>query len=561
MRRCLLLLLAAWAPACAAPRTGVNPQVTVEELQAHVAWLADDAREGRRAGSAGEQAAAEYVAREFARAGLQPAGDAGGWFQEFEVALEPQPGKCSLTVDGRPVAGIGTLACSATGRASAPLSEQPARGQVALVLHSGSDGTALRNSLRAAAEAGAVAALVGRHPRELAQGAGWQIPFASAPGSVEIPVLTLAPQDFALLQESCAAGKTVQAAVVAEVLRPTAVARNVLGLAPGTSAGGDVLVVGAHFDHLGWGGADSLAPGERAIHNGADDNASGTAVLMELAELWASGAPLAGAGERSVLFAAWSAEEMGLLGSAHWVKNPTVEIGRVRANVNLDMVGRVANGAVTVGAAETAAGFRPALEGTQRNLLGAGLSLQLAVVEGPLPGGGGSDHMSFHQAGIPALFFFSGLHADYHKPGDDAEKLDYARMAEVAFAVSDLIAQLQLADAGSLAYVAPTAPAGGAREGRRPGLWFGSIPDYAAAPEGGGLQIAGTSPGSPAEKAGLQAGDVIRKLDGIVIGDIYDYMDALAGFKEGDTISVTFLRAGQSLTVPLTFIPRPTSEF
>ncbi len=560
MRRCLLLLLAAWAPACAAPRTDANPQVTVEELQAHVVWLADDAREGRRAGSAGEQAAAEYVAREFERAGLVPAGDDGGWYQEFEVALEPQPGKCSLTVDGRPVAGIGTLACSATGRVSAQVSAQPTKGMVALVQHAGTDGTALRNALRAAADAGAVAALVGRSPRELAQGAGWQIPFASAPGAVDVPVLTLAPQDFALLQESCAGGKVVQAAVVAEVLHPTTVARNVLGLAPGSVADGEILVIGAHFDHLGWGGEGSLAPGERAIHNGADDNASGTAVLMELAELWASGAPLAGAGEKSVLFAAWSAEELGLLGSAHWVKNPTVDLARVRANVNLDMVGRVANGAVTMGAAETASGFRPALEGTQRNLLGAGLSLQLAVVEGPLPGGGGSDHMSFHQAGIPALFFFSGLHGDYHKPGDDAEKLDYPRMAEVAFAVSDLVAQLQLADAAALAYVAPAAPAGGAREGRRPGLWFGSIPDYAAAPEGGGLQIAGTSPGSPAEKAGLQAGDVIRKLNDVVVGDIYDYMDALAGFKEGDTITVTVLRAGQTLTLPLTFFPRPTNE-
>jgi hypothetical protein len=552
MKRWLILTVAAAASACAAPRPAADPQVTVEELRAHVEWLADDAREGRRAGTAGEKAAAEYIAREFKRAGLEPAGDNGGWYQEFEVALEPQPGKCSLTVDGRPMKGVGTLACSATGRASAQLTLTPTRGAVALILHSGTDGTALRNSLRAATEAGAVAALVGRHPNELAQGPAAEIAFASAPGAIDIPVLTLTPHDFALLQESCAAGKTVQVGVVAEVLRPTTVARNVLGRLRG-SIEGDLLVVGAHFDHLGWGGEDSLAPGARAIHNGADDNASGTAVLIELAGEWSPG-------RQGVLFAAWSAEELGLLGSAHWVKNPTVDLARVRANVNLDMVGRVANGKITVGSAETAAGFRPALDGVQTELRARGIGLELAIAAGALPGGGGSDHMSFHQAGIPALFFFSGLHADYHKPTDDAGKLDYLSMLDVSAAVSLTLARLQEADAAALAYVKPAAPEGGAREGRRPGIWFGSIPDYAAAPEGGGMQIAGTSPGSPAEKAGLQAGDVIRKLGDVAITDIYSFMDALAGFKDGDTITVTVLRAGQQLTLPLTFFPRPVNE-
>lgn len=542
--------MVAWAPACAAAPGGVRPVVTVDELRAHVEWLADDAREGRRAGTEGERAAAAYVAREFARAGLQPAGDDGSWYQEFEVALEPQPGACALRVDDQRLTSAGTLACSATGGASGPLALAAAPGVVALIRHDGPDGAALRAALRAAGEAGAVAAVAGGDA---------PLPFDAAAGSLDIPVVTLPPDEFREFEARCRAGAAPVATLAAEVLRPTAIARNVLGLAPGT--GNDLIVLGAHFDHLGWGGDGSLAPGVRAIHNGADDNASGTAVLIEVAEEWGSSSVGTIPREVGVLFAAWSAEEMGLLGSSHWVRQPTVELARVRAKLNLDMVGRIANGAITVGAVETAAAFRPALATTQDFMDGAGVPLQLKLAEGPLPGGGGSDHMPFHQAGIPALFFFSGLHGDYHKPGDDADKLDYEGMRSVSFAVSVLIGQLQAADRATLAYVPPAAPAGGERDMRRPGIWFGSIPDYAAAPEGGGMQIAGTSPGSPAEKAGLLPGDVIKQLDATTIRDIYDFMDALAGYRIGQTVQVTVLRAGQSLTIPLTFFERPTAEF
>jgi aminopeptidase YwaD len=556
MRR-VLTLLAALCAACASPRVSADPVVAVSELRAHVEWLADDAREGRRAGTAGERAAASYIAREFARAGLLPAGEEGSWFQEFEVEMAPQPGACALRVDGQPVTGVGTLACSADGDTAGPLAATSAPGVVVLIRHVG-DGGALRGALRAAAEAGAVAAVVGV-PAEsgVATGDG-RIAFDAVPGRLALPVVTVAAADFAALEARCRDGEAPAVALSAAVQRPTAIARNVLGIAPGT--GPDLIVVGAHFDHLGWGGEGSLAPGTTAIHNGADDNASGTAVLIEVGEEWGRSAIGANPREVGVLFAAWSAEELGLLGSMHWVAHPTVELSRVRANLNLDMVGRVANGAITVGSAETAAAFRPALAQVQERLDASGAALELAIAAGQLPGGGGSDHMSFQSAGIPALFFFSGLHADYHKPGDDAEKVDYEGMRAVAEAVSHLLIELQQAERASLAYVKPAAPAGGEREMRRPGIWFGSIPDYAAAPEGGGMQIAGTSPGSPAEKAGLQPGDVIKQLGDVAIGDIYDFMDALAGFANGQTVQVTVLRKGKTLTLPLTFFPRPTTE-
>jgi len=569
-RRALIAATLLLAAGCAQPPSAA---ITVEELRGHVEWLADDARAGRGTGTPESRQVAEYCAKQMEAAGLQPAGDHGGWYQEFEVAMPAEPGPCSLLAPGLKLSGeVGTIAAAKSGKVKGAVDTAgygggpPMQGKIALLRRYGppetqgsmeEDASALRRKLKAAEEAGAIGVILGTAPGDLARGGADTLAFSSVPGEVGIPVITLNAKDFGLLEATVLVWSgPYEVEIGAQVKHPTARAWNVLGLVPGN--GPELIVVGGHYDHLGMGGPDSLAPGVHAVHNGADDNASGTAVVLELAEQ--AGARGAARGPRGLLFACWAAEEMGLLGSEWWVKHPTVPIERVVANLNLDMVGRAANDKITVGSAETAAAFRPALEAVQKDLRAQGIGLELNVAAGALPGGGGSDHMSFHQAGIPALFFFSGLHPDYHKPSDDADKIDYPRMVEVAAAVTALLARLELADRGALAYVKPEAPAGGAREGRRPGLWFGSIPDYAAAPEGGGMQIAGTSPGSPAEKAGLKEGDVIRKVGDFAIGDIYDFMDALAAFKVGDTVSVTVLRAGKLLTLQLTFFARPTSE-
>ncbi len=446
------------------------PHATPQELEAHVTWLADDAREGRRAGTAGAEAAANYIAVEMEAAGLEPAGDNGTWFQEFEVELAPQPGALTLEVDGEAVTGLGTIASSADKEATGRLvsagygivlethgmndfADADVEGCIVVVRTYSEFGPKppgemanignLRSKIRNAAAAGAVGMVLGTHPDDVEKGGAGEIGFPSVPGSMSIPVVTLPPAAFAALEKRCMAGadgSAGDARVAVEILQPTAIARNVLGVTPG--AEGDLLMVGAHFDHLGWGGEGSLAPGVHAIHNGADDNASGTAVMLEVAEEW--GTTTVGLHPRTigVMFAAWSAEEMGLLGSAYWVANPTVELDRVQANINLDMVGRIADSKVTVGSAYTADGFRPALDEVQDDLRRAGHSLQLQIVEGELPGGGGSDHMSFHKVGISALFFFSGLHSDYHKPSDDVDKIDFVGMAEVSSAISDLLAYL-----------------------------------------------------------------------------------------------------------------------
>jgi len=287
------------------------------------------------------------------------------------------------------------------------------------------------------------------------------------------------------------------------------------------------------------------------VHNGADDNASGTAMTLEVAEALAAGPPPA----RTILVALWSAEEEGLLGSKHWVEHPTVPRERILANVNLDMVGRLESGAITVGGQQTAA----ALDDAVREVAPPEEELRFALSKESLPGGGGSDHMAFQSEKIPALFFFSGMHSDYHRPSDDWEKLDYPRMEVLARAVVRLLRNLAGRPAEEFRFVAPPAPkeervVAGAR------AWFGSIPEYGVTPEGGGMQLAGVSPGGPAEKAGLRKGDIIKAVGDVKIGDIYDFMDALARYRAGQTVEVHILRDGQELVVPVLLSARRSGQ-
>ena len=326
------------------------------------------------------------------------------------------------------------------------------------------------------------------------------------------------------------------ARVQADVLRETGTAHNVLARLPGRRAE-RTLVVGAHFDHLGRGGPGSLARdsvGE--IHNGADDNASGTAVVLEIARCLAAGPRPDG----DVVFALWSAEELGLLGSEYWAEHPTVALADVRANLNLDMVGRADDGAVQVLGAGTSAELAAWLEEAGPR---AGLELQVSLSG---QGVGGSDHQTFLKREIPALHFFSGVHVDYHKPSDDADKFEADGARRVASLVLDLVTHMQAVPV--LAYVAPppsdAAPRGGFR------TRFGSVPEYSY--QGEGLLLAGTSAGGPAERAGLLKGDILQAIDDLELEGIGDFMYALNAHKPGDVVLVRYLRDGEEREVLVT---------
>lgn len=540
----ITLLILLGLSSCASQRA----QISSVELRSHVSWLAADEQEGRAAGSPAAARSAVYLTRHLDAAGLIPAGDNGTYFQHFDIPAPAIEGASTLTI-GNEIFDVTTLSASPAETHIAALVFADADDVEEKIVLMKSDGE-IRAEVREAAANGAVAVILASDE---------VIAFDAVPGKLPIAVVIVDKQHYESLALDVF-NDAVQVEVKADIQKQTKRARNVLALSPGTS--GEMITIGAHFDHLGWGGEGSLAPGVHAIHNGADDNASGTAMVLELAEMWGAnlGGPLPR--ERGVLFCFWSAEERGLLGSDYWVENPTIPLERVLANINLDMVGRVGESKITVGSASTGDCFAPALEAMQTYYATSEIDFKLNVMSGSLPGGGGSDHMSFHKKSIPAIFFFSGLHSDYHKPSDDAEKLAYREMAILANGLAEFIGELQRVD-GGFEYHKPQAAVdenGEVRHVARANVWFGSIPDYGAEPLDGGMQLSGTSPGSPAEKAGLQGGDILKQVGDVAIFDIYDFMDGLAVFADGDTVTVKYLRDDELQTTELTFFPRPAGN-
>jgi hypothetical protein len=313
--------------------------------------------------------------------------------------------------------------------------------------------------------------------------------------------------------------------------------RNVVGLLRGSDPAlrDEYVVIGAHLDHLGRGSASAMDPqAGSAIRNGADDNASGSTVVMELARMLAADPP-----RRSVLFVHFSGEELGLLGSQYFVEHAPVPIDNVVAMVNFDMVGRLRDDKLIVYGVSTAEEMRAILDS-------ANVEPKLDV-RAIGDGFGPSDHSSFYGKGIPVLHLFTDLHDDYHRATDDAERIEVAGMARVssyAARVARAIADrdVRLTPVRTAPPVASAAPSSGS------GAWFGSVPDMAAG-EAKGVRLTGVSPGSPAERAGLRAGDVIVEFGGMPVGDLYQFTDALRARQPGDTVRVVVQRNGEPLTV------------
>jgi hypothetical protein len=290
----------------------------------------------------------------------------------------------------------------------------------------------------------------------------------------------------------------------------------------------EFIAVGAHLDHLGTTGRHSMAGAAKAEpHLGADDNASGTAVVLELARALKAKPPA-----RSLLFMHFAGEEEGLLGSAHWMANPTVAKEKVRFMANFDMVGRL-DAAKPVLQLGPYGAPKAAVERAKK-LAPAGLEVQGG--DG-LPAGG-SDHMSFAAGHIPTFFFFTGLHADYHRPSDTADKLNTRGMAKLAAYARDIVADL--ANAAEVPAFDPETAKAPKGSGGGMKIAFGTIPDYAANPKG--FRITGVSPGGTAEGLGMQGGDILVEFGGRPIRDIQDYMGALGAFKPGDKVTVKWLR-------------------
>ncbi len=335
------------------------------------------------------------------------------------------------------------------------------------------------------------------------------------------------PASFALAEN-----QTASLTVSIETTRATV--NNVLAYLPGRTD--EYVIIGAHYDHLGRGNFDSLAPSQIGqIHPGADDNASGTAGVLELARLLA---PQKGRLRRGILFASFAGEELGLLGSAAWVRDPTRPLDKAVAMLNMDMIGRIKDQKVYIGGVGTGSTLKAVVELASEK---SGFKIEYS------PGGySSSDHTSFVAKKIPVLFFFSGLHSDYHKPSDTWEKIDpvsAARLLAVVAATGE-----QLADAEerpAFIVVAEDRPAGGPG-GSGYGPYFGSIPDFGEVENG--VKFSDVRPGSPAAKAGLKAGDILVQFGDKPIKNLYDFTDALRRSKVGDVVEVKVLRDGQPVT-------------
>jgi hypothetical protein len=591
--------------------------VPAESYGADVAWLADDAREGRDTGSPGLQATAQWVAQRFEQSGLQPLGDDGGWEQHFQAkgarrlidgnelvlgdqALElyedwmPLQTAVTGSADGALVfAGYGITDAEGGWDDYAGLDVQ---GRIVVVLrkgpHSDEEGTryaegsdardrylSFSGKVNAAFRHGAAALLVVNDPAHTGEGLDRDRPqpyrsLGDEPSAVSASLpaasLTLAAAgaalglDFAALQQEMETGgrpvtrvlegQTARLQVRSELeLVDTA---NVLGFLPGNdpALAGQYVLIGAHMDHLGLGEHSGSLGGRRArgqIHNGADDNASGTAGVVEAAALLGA---RAGELRRGVVFAAWSGEEWGLLGSRHYVEDPKLPLTDLVAVVNMDMIGRSKDGYLAVEGTGSGEGFGPLVIGAQDEL---GLHLDLHLAERP---SNNSDQWPFFEQDIPVLAFFTGLHDDYHKPSDDAALVNAEGGAQISSLAAEVVRQLARADSRPLFVKAapPSAVAAAPADPHAAGnpgdtstfqpyrVVLGTSPDMAYQ-EDDGVRLSGVREGTPAEKAGLQAGDIIVAFDDKPVRNLEDYSVLLFSHKAGDTVRVKVRRGDQTL--------------
>ena len=587
--------------------TGPDPAaaetISADKYMDHVRFLADDELGGRGNGTPGLERAAEYLATQFRIHGLRPAGEDGTYFQTLEVttdaAIGPDNGlelgsavlafnedfaplRFSTRTDTAAVplvfVGYGITApemhwdeyagIDATDKIVVALRHEPQEDDPDS-LFNGAEPTAHASFMNKAINAkqhGAAGILFITDPNNhsadeqallstVASSEKDNSGIAAAYVRME-PVLAYFDEagiDLRQMQREIdtqleprsveLAGSAVSFS--SDVVRVREPVRNVMAAIDGSDPAlrGEWIIVGAHYDHLGLGGEYSMDRGAAGeIHNGADDNASGTAGILELARVISKNRSMLG---RSILFMGFAGEELGLLGSNHFVNYPTIDIENAVAMLNFDMIGRLGGDRVFVGGVGTSPGFEDLLEGFNDEV---GLDLDFSE-----SGSGSSDHTSFNLKDIPVLFFFSGLHGDYHKPSDTAEKIN----AEGARNVLRLAYRMIGHVAGDVlrpeyTEVFQARPLSGSGGGYGP--YFGSIPDFRDDLDG--VMFADVTSGSPAAKAGLRPADILTRFGEYVVGNLYDFTFALRAHQPGDVVTVAFRRDGEQMTREVTLEAR-----
>ncbi|MGA9769667.1 MAG: M28 family peptidase [Blastocatellia bacterium] len=585
-----------------------SEQVSAERIKRHVEFLASDKLQGRRAGTPAADEAGRYIAKEFRSYGLKPvsgsdflqpftfvAGVKLGSQNIFEIKSAGGARQLKVGQDFMPLGfsssetAAGEIVFAGYG-ISAPALQYDnyagidAKGRIVMIIRGSPDGDnphgrfaeytqpglEIQNKTLKAREKGARGVIfvseekIFQHDR-LARlhhdlnflDAG--IPTVVINREVANAILNLRKTtssetsadavDRAKTEIAPFVIEGVTISFKADVTKINGNAANVVGILRGSDPqlASEYVVIGAHYDHLGLGGPESLAAvPEGEIHHGADDNASGTTGLLELARVMASSREKP---KRSVMFIAFSGEELGLLGSGAYTKTPLVPLASTVAMLNMDMIGRLRNGSLFVGGVGTSPVWKPLLEKLNSAKAGSpetgpGSRFQMGYGE---DGFGPSDHQSFYVKDIPVLFFFTGSHDDYHKPSDTADKINVEGLKQIA----TFVGQVAMDVANEPARIAfnrvkvQSKPTGG---GFR--VYLGTVPNYSD--QSDGMKLDGVRPGSPGERAGLKAGDLVIRLGKTPIKNVYDYTYALGELRPNEEVEIVVRREGREMILKIT---------
>ncbi|MBY0534791.1 MAG: M20/M25/M40 family metallo-hydrolase [Chitinophagaceae bacterium] len=507
-------------------------------LQTHISFLASDELEGRRAGTEGEKKAQEYIVKQFEAIGLSPKGN-DGFRQEFDINDGKQIGAATfLIINGNELKvnqDFYPLTFSANGSTEAAVSATlPEKGVPWFIdlkefLEENKDNphfdlsTELKNKAAKAAEKGATAFIVYNtgtivdnlkfNPKD-------------RPEMAPIPVLyiTESGRKKVLSDPEATLDMKLKVAITDKIRKGA----NIVGYIDNGAS--STVVIGAHFDHLGYGedGNSMVRTGEKLIHNGADDNASGTAAMIELARYFKNKKET----KQNYLFLAFSAEELGLNGSKYFADNPTIDLKSVNYMINMDMVGRLNDSTKVL----TVGGFGTSPWWSQLFTKYSSDKKSYFTLKYDSSGTGPSDHTSFYRKDIPVLFFFTGLHSDYHRPSDDADKINYMGELQIVKFVSSIVDATPAYNRLVFTKTRETQTTTSARFS----VSMGIMPDYTYA--GTGVHVDGVTEGRPAQKAGIQKNDVILQLGDFPTNTVEAYMQALGKFKKGDKTTVKYKR-------------------
>jgi hypothetical protein len=544
----LLIVFLLIANIASAQKTRKADKETLKYLKENIEYLSSDQLEGRRAGTTGESLAADFIANKFKEIGLLPKGAEDSYFQPFSISDGRQilpdtylSVNNQVLIPGIEFFPLSNSKESATIKAQVSPSltenDQPWLIDIADDLDNNKENphfdiSNLINSLINKSKDKGASSVIFFNSGEIDD----HISFDEKDRSENtiIPALYITKNAVKTYLQDLNSTYDLQFNVaIGPKIRHS---KNIIGYIDNKAQ--LTVVLGAHFDHLGYGedGNSMLRSAERLIHNGADDNASGTAALIELAFLLNKSKSK----QFNYLFIAFSAEELGLNGSKYFSENPTISLNTVNYMINMDMVGRMNDSTrvITIGGYGTSPSWKPLIDNIKDNPF---------VIKYDSSGTGPSDHTSFYRKDIPVLFFFTGLHTDYHKPSDDADKINYVGELKIIYFIKQLIENDKQHE--KIAFTKTREQSSGSST--RFSVSLGIMPDYTF--PGNGVRVDGVSDGRPAKKAGISTGDVIRQLGDFKTSSVESYMQALSKFKKGDKTNVIILRGETELVYEIIF--------